>query len=55
MSGSSTRTVAVTPNRAGLREGQVSELTVIVPLKDGGAARLGTTLAALARTAWGHG
>jgi hypothetical protein len=46
MSASTTKTVAATPNRAGLREGQVSELTVIVPLKDGGAARLGAILAA---------
>ena len=38
--------VAVPPNRAGLREGQVSELTVIVPLKEGGAARLSAILAA---------
>jgi hypothetical protein len=37
---------AVPPNRAGLREGQVSELTVIVPLKEGGAARLSAILAA---------
>ena len=46
MSGSTTTTVTANPNRAGLREGQVSELTVIVPLKDGGAARLVAILAA---------
>jgi hypothetical protein len=40
-----TTATAVPPNRAGLREGQVSELTVIVPLKEGGAARLKATLA----------
>ena len=28
------------PNRVGLRSGQISELTVIAPLKPGGAARL---------------
>jgi len=33
---------AVPANRAGLRDGQVSELSVIVPLKEGGAARLRT-------------
>jgi hypothetical protein len=31
---------AVPTNRAGLRDGQVSELTVIAPLKEGGAAKL---------------
>lgn len=29
-----------TPNRAGRRDGHVSELTVIAPLRDGGASRL---------------
>ena len=38
---------AVPPNRAGLRDGQVSELTVIVPLKEGGAARLRAIFAGL--------
>jgi hypothetical protein len=33
------------PNRVGLREGQISELTVIAPLKPGGAARLRAILA----------
>ena len=28
------------PNRAGLRDGQISELTVIVPMKEGGGAKL---------------
>lgn len=32
------------PNRAGARDGQQSELTVIVPLRDGGAQRLRTLL-----------
>jgi hypothetical protein len=36
---------AVAANRAGLRDGQVSELSVIVPLKEGGAARLRTIFA----------
>jgi len=41
MSGSTTSTAAAVPaNRAGLRDGQVSELTVIAPLKEGGGARL---------------
>jgi hypothetical protein len=30
----------VTPNRVGLRDGQISELTVIVPFKPGGAEKL---------------
>jgi hypothetical protein len=35
------------PNRVGLRDGQVSELTVIVPLKPGGAEKLRAVLAAV--------
>ena len=35
----------VTPNRAGRRDGTVSELTVIAPLKPGGADRLRAVLA----------
>ena len=46
MSGSTTTTVAVTTNRAGLRDGGVSEFTVIVPMKEGGAAKLRAILAA---------
>jgi len=39
-------TPTTTPaNRAGLRDGQISELTVIVPLKPGGAAKLRAVLA----------
>ena len=34
-----------TPNRAGRRDGTVSELTVIAPLKPGGADRLRAVLA----------
>jgi hypothetical protein len=34
------------PNRVGLRDGTVSELTVIVPFKPGGAERLRAVLAA---------
>jgi hypothetical protein len=34
------------PNRAGLRDGQISELTVVVPLKPGGAAKLRAVLSA---------
>jgi hypothetical protein len=30
----------IPPNRAGLRDGQISELTVIVPMKAGGADKL---------------
>jgi hypothetical protein len=46
MSGSSTSPSAAVPaNRAGLRDGQVSELTVIAPLKEGGGARLRTVFA----------
>jgi hypothetical protein len=33
-------TASVPANRAGMRDGQVSELTVIAPLKEGGGARL---------------
>jgi hypothetical protein len=41
MSGSTPSTAASVPaNRAGMRDGQVSELTVIAPLKEGGGARL---------------
>jgi hypothetical protein len=41
MSASTASTGAAVPvNRAGLRDGQVSELTVIAPLKEGGGARL---------------
>lgn len=48
MSGSTTSTVTAVPaNRAGLRDGQVSELTVIVPLKEGGAAKLRAIFAGL--------
>jgi hypothetical protein len=46
MSGPTTTTAAVPANRAGLRDGQVSEFTVIVPMKDGGAAKLRAILAA---------
>jgi len=35
-----TSNITVPPNRAGLRDGQISELTVIVPMKEGGAAKL---------------
>ncbi len=35
----------VPENRAGLRDGQISELTVIVPFKEGGAAKLRAILA----------
>src|SRR5271163_4029590 len=46
MSASTASTATVAPlNRAGLRDGQVSELTVIVPLKEGGAGRLRTIFA----------
>lgn len=34
------------PNRAGMRDGQISELTVIVPMKEGGAAKLRAIFAA---------
>ena len=37
----------VTPNRVGLRDGQISELTVIVPLKPGGAEKLRAFLASV--------
>lgn len=48
MSASTAPTSAVVPpNRAGLRDGQVSELTVIVPLKEGGAAKLRAVFASL--------
>jgi hypothetical protein len=41
MSGSTPSTTASVPaNRAGMRDGQVSELTVIAPLKEGAGARL---------------
>ena len=41
MSGSTPSTTASGPaNRAGLRDGEVSEFTVIVPLKEGGGVRL---------------
>ena len=46
MSGATTDGNAITPNRAGLRDGQISELTVVVPMKEGGAARLRAILAA---------
>jgi hypothetical protein len=47
MSASNTSTTAaVPPNRAGLRDGEVSEFTVIVPMKEGGAAKLRAILAA---------
>jgi hypothetical protein len=36
----STPNTTATPNRVGLRDGQISELTVIVPLKPGGAEQL---------------
>ena len=37
----------VKPNRVGLRDGQISELTVIVPLKPGGAEKLRAFLASV--------
>jgi hypothetical protein len=40
MSGSAIASVPA--NRAGMRDGQVSELTVIAPLKEGGGGRLRT-------------
>jgi hypothetical protein len=40
-------TPAVPPNRVGLRDGQISELTVIVPLKPDGAAKLRAFLASV--------
>ena len=46
MSDSTASTAAPIPaNRAGMRDGQVSELTVIAPLKEGGGARLRTVFA----------
>ena len=48
MSASTASTAGAVPaNRAGLRDGQVSELTVIAPLKEGGGARLRTIFAGL--------
>ena len=41
-----TVTTGTTVNRAGRRDGLVSELTVIAPLKEGGADRLRTVFAA---------
>ena len=34
----------ISAGRAGLREGEVSELTIIAPLKEGGADRLSEKL-----------
>jgi hypothetical protein len=42
----STASTAAAANRAGLRDGEVSEFTVIVPMKEGGAAKLRAILAA---------
>jgi hypothetical protein len=41
---------SVVPNRVGLRDRQVSELTVIAPLKQGGAGRLRVVLDAQGQT-----
>jgi hypothetical protein len=47
MSASTASMATVAPaNRAGLRDGEVSEFTVIVPMKEGGGAKLRAILAA---------